>query len=65
MDKKYDRLDEFEYFVNEMRNDCAARITVWDEELQDFVFWKDAFKWNCRIDSLKGVERDCRTTTRK
>lgn len=63
--KEYDRLDEFEYFINEKRNDYTARVTVWDNELEEFIFWKDTLRWDCRIDMLKNFDRDCRTTTRK
>lgn len=63
--REYDCLDEFEYFINEKRNDYTAKVTVWDNELQCFIFWKRALSWNCETDMLKSTDRDCRTTTRK
>ena len=64
-EKEFDRLDEFEGFINEMRKDCTAKVTVWDNTLQDFVFWKNALTFNVKIDMLQDYLRDMRTTTRK
>lgn len=36
--KEYDRLDEFEDFVNEKRRDYTARVTVWDDSVKGFIF---------------------------
>lgn len=62
---EYDKLEEFEYLVEEMRHEYTARVTVWDSELEDFVFWKDVLTYKCHIDMLKSYDRDFRTTTRK
>lgn len=64
-EKKYERLDEFEDFINEKRKDYTARVTVWDEELEDFIFWKDTLTWDCEVDILKDSNRVCRTITRR
>ena len=64
-EKQYDRLDEFEDFIDEMRGDYTARIIVWDETLQKIIFWKDCLSVNPRIDLLSELLRDMRTTTRK
>ncbi|MBQ8528984.1 MAG: hypothetical protein IJ459_04530 [Clostridia bacterium] len=63
--KQYDRLDEFEDFVDEMRREYTARVVVWDETLQGFVFWKDCLSYDPSIDLLHAPLRDMRTTTRK
>ena len=63
---EYDRLDEFEDFVKEKeRSDYTARVTVWDDELGKFVYWKDCLASKPRIDMLSDLFRDFRTTTRK
>lgn len=62
---EYDRLDEFEDFINEMRSNYTAKVTVYDNELQDVIFWKDVLTYKCDIDMLKSYDRDCRTSTRK
>lgn len=64
-DKEYDRLDEFEDFIREMRREITARVTVWDAELEQFVFWKDCLSYTPRKDMLADQFRDFRTTTRK
>lgn len=65
-DHEYDRLDEFEDFVKEKeRNDYTTRITVWDSDLEKFVYWKDCLAYKPRIDMLSDLFRDFRTTTRK
>ena len=61
----YDRIDEFEDFVDEIRNEYSACLTVWDNELEDFIFWKDCLSNKCEIDMLHARDRDLRTTTRK
>ncbi len=63
--EEFDRLEEFEDFIKEMRSEYTARVTVWDNELGDFVFWKDVLTYECRIDMLKSYDRDFRTTTRR
>lgn len=63
--QEYDRISEFERFVNQMRREPTADISVWDNELGDFVFWKRAFRYEPDIDMLHSVCRDLRTKTRK
>lgn len=62
--QEYNRLDEFEDFVNSMRREFTAQVIVWDDELQDFIFWKDCLTFTPSIDMLNSVMRDMRTTTR-
>jgi len=62
---EYDRISEFEDFVNEMRREPTAEVSVWDCELGDFIFWKRAMRYYPDIDMLHHVMRDLRTTTRK
>ena len=65
--QQYDRLDEFESFINEMRKVSTAHVTVWDSQLKDFIFWKDCLCYEPRIDMLRPDKhfRDLRTKDRK
>ncbi len=62
--QQYDRLDEFEDFIDEMRNEYTAAVRVWDEDLKRFIFWKKALS-TPSIDMLADMMRDMRTATRK
>ena len=62
---EYDRLDEFEDFVDEIRREYTASLWVWDSTLQDFIFWKDCLEYKPSIDKLHDFRRDMRTTTRR
>ena len=64
-EQKYDRISEFESFVNEMRRVPTAEVIVYDYELGDFIFWKRAMRYDPDIDMLHSVCRDLRTKTRK
>lgn len=62
--QEFDRLSEFEPFIDEMRNVPSAAVDVYDRELGDFIFNKDCF---CEpdVDMLRGLWRDMRTKNRK
>lgn len=64
-DKEYDGLEDFEDFINDKRKDYTAKVTVFDNTLQDFIFWKDTLTYDTRIDILHNFSRDMRTITRK
>ncbi len=64
-DKEYDRLEDFEDFINDKRKDYTAKVTVFDNTLKDFIFWKNALTYNIDTDRLHDFSRDMRTTTRK
>ena len=63
--QEYDRLDEFEDFIDEMRKEYTAKVTVWDSELKTFIFWKNTLTFEPEKDMLHDVMRDMRTKTRK
>lgn len=63
--QEYDRLDEFEDFINEMRNEYTAAVRVYDYKLGDFIFWKDCLTFKPDIDLLHSPVRDMRTRSRK
>lgn len=62
---EHDRLDEFEGFINEMRKEYTAQVIVYDNQLEDFIFWKNCLTFKPSIDLLHSVGRDMRTKTRK
>lgn len=64
-EREYDRIDEFEDFVDEIRNEYTARLTVWDNQIKQFLFWKNCLTYNCKIDMLHSCDRDLRTLDRK
>lgn len=63
--KEYDRLEDFEDFINEKRKDYTAMVTVFDNTLNDFIFWKNTLTYNIKTDMLHNFSRDMRTITRK
>jgi hypothetical protein len=63
--KEYDRLDEFESFIDEMRREITAHVSVWDNTLKDFIFYKRALCYEPETDMLKAIDRDMRTKNRK
>lgn len=62
---EYDRLDEFEDFVERMIHNYTASVRVWDNDIQKFIFWKDCLNYKPSIDMLHDYFRDMRTNTRK
>mgnify|MGYP003481258643 CR=1 FL=1 len=62
---EYDRIDEFEDFIDEIRKEYTARLLLWDNEIKKFIFWKDCLTYSLRIDFLQSYDRDLRTKNRK
>ena len=62
--QEFDRLDEFESFIDEMRLKPSASVSVWDNELHEYIFDKDAF-CEPEVDMLRNLFRDMRTRNRK
>ena len=62
---EYDRLDEFEDFIDEMRNEYTASVRVFDYDLGEFIFWKRTLSYKPEIDMLHDLFRDMRTTNRR
>lgn len=62
--KEYDRLDEFEEFINECRNLYSATVRVFDTTLNKVIFQKGC-SWKPEVDMLHDIIRDMRTTDRK
>lgn len=63
--KEYDRLDDFEDFINEMRREYSAGVRVYDVSVGKFIFWKDVWTYKTYIDELSDLFRDRRTTTKR
>lgn len=63
-EEDYDRLDQFEDFIDEMRNEYTAKVTVYDNELPGFIFWKNVLTYDIDIDILTAPGRDMRTKNR-
>lgn len=64
-EKEYDRIEEFESFVDEMRAEYTASVTVWDNEIQKFIYWKNCLTYKAKVDMLHSYKRDLRTTSRE
>lgn len=62
--KEYDRLEEFEGFINECRTQYSAKLQVWDSTLRKYIFRKGC-SWEPEIDMLHDTIRDMRTTDRQ
>lgn len=63
--KEYNRLEEFEAFIDENRREIYASISVWDATGKSFIFLKRILTHTPEIDMLHNVVRDMRTTTKK
>ena len=61
----YDRLDEFESFIDELRSDYSAAVRVWDTTLKKFIYVKKCLSYKAEVDMLFCTDRDMRTKTRK
>jgi hypothetical protein len=51
--REFDRLSEFKSFIDEMRRTPSAAVDVWDNKLEDFIFWKDCFVTKPSIDKMR------------
>lgn len=58
-------LKEVEMDVNEYGNTYNASVRVWDEQTQQFIYWKDVLNRKPRIDMLHDIHRDFRFRNRK
>ena len=63
--KDFERIEAVDSIVDEFRHNKYTRLTVWDNEHRDFIYWKDAFEREPYIDLLGDIFRDLRTTTRQ
>ena len=55
-----DLLKEVEKTIAEYSKDPINGITVYDEKIQDFIFWKDALCYKPSINLLGSIRRDFR-----
>lgn len=61
---QHSSIKEFIGWLEEAKLERAYRITVWDDTLGDFIFWKDVFDKPI-IDMIFTSSRDLRTKTKK
>lgn len=64
-EEEHDTINQPQYYIDSKRNDRNAAVTLWDNELHDFVFWKDCLTAIPSIDLLHNYQRDLRTITKK
>lgn len=64
-EEEFDRLSDFEDFVDQMRTEYTASVKVWDYQLERFIFWKNVLTIEPSIDLLGDLFRDMRTSTRR
>ena len=64
-EQEYDRLDECESFINMMRHEYSCEISLWDNTLHDYVYWRRCFMRKPEVDLLHKTGRDMRTKTRQ
>ena len=63
--QEYDRLDEFEDFIDHLRHEVTAAVWVYDYQLGDFIFIKRTLTFEPEKDMLHDTFRDMRTKTRR
>ena len=60
-----DRLDECESFIDELRSEYTANVSLWDNTTHEYVYRKKALTYKPDIDLLYKFGRDMRTKTRQ
>ena len=63
--REYNRIIEFEHLVRELGREYTVAIKVWDNDIRDFIYWKDCLTYKCDVDILHSYDRDLRTRDRK
>lgn len=63
-ENEFDKLSDFEYLVDNIRKEYTQSLIVYDNELHDFIFWKDVLTYKPNIDKLHSFKRDMRTKNR-
>ena len=59
-----DTIEEVENMIFEIRNTYNAMVTVWDNNLKNFIFFKRVLS-EPDTDMIHNYKRDLRTTTRQ
>lgn len=62
--REFDRLEEFEGFIKESRGERYVLISVWDNTLGNFIYYRRN-SLQPDVDMLSNLFRDMRTTTRE
>lgn len=63
-DKECDTIEEVENTLDGLTHEYTAALRVWDNDIQDFIYWKDVLTYEPTINILGDGMRDLRTTTR-
>lgn len=58
-------LKEVERLVDKYRYDYEAKVVIWDNGIDKFIYYKNFCRFKPDIDMLREFGRDFRTTTRK
>lgn len=61
----YDRLNECEAFINEMRREVTCEVSLWDNTINDYIYWRRCMCYTPEVDLLHCVVRDMRTKTKR
>lgn len=60
-----ENIKDVEYLLTAVDDGYYTKITVYDRELKDFIYYKDALTDIPEVDTLVSNKRDLRTTTRR
>ena len=60
-----ENIKDVEYLLSAVNEKYYTKITVYDRELKDFIYYKDILAEIPEVDTLVSRERDLRTTTRR
>ena len=65
-DEEVDTITEVIRLIENIRHDFTAKVTVFDSQFKDFVFYKRSLTHHCETDFIISVyDKDLRTRTRK
>ena len=60
-----ENIKDVEYLLSAVNEKYYTKITVYDRELKDFIYYKDVLTDVPEVDTLVSNKRDLRTTTRR
>lgn len=62
-DKEVDTIDEVMDKIDGLDHEYTAKVSVWDNIHEKFIFYKDCLEYDPKINLLAEIDRDLRTTT--
>lgn len=57
-------INEVLTILDELRHEYSAKLSVWDRELNDFIYYKYSLTYKPETDLIYNMNRDLRTKTR-